>query len=32
MKASLVAFDFRELQKHIDLKIVNFGYLRGWPK
>jgi hypothetical protein len=32
MKASLVAYDFRELQKKSDLKIVKSGYVRCCPK
>jgi hypothetical protein len=32
MKASLVAYDFRELQKKSELKIVKSGYVRGCPK
>jgi hypothetical protein len=32
MKASLVAYDFRELQKKLELKIVKSGYVRGCPK
>jgi hypothetical protein len=32
MKAFLVAYDFRELQKKTELKIVNYGYVRGCPK
>jgi hypothetical protein len=32
MKASLVAYDFRELHKKPELKIVKFGYVRGCPK
>jgi hypothetical protein len=32
MKASLVAYDFRELHKKSDLKIVKPGYVRGCPK
>jgi hypothetical protein len=32
MKASLVAYDFRELHKKSEIKIVNFGYVRGCPK
>jgi hypothetical protein len=32
MKASLVAYDFEELQKKSDLKIVKSGYVRGCPK
>jgi hypothetical protein len=32
MKASLVAYDFRELLKKSKLKIVNYGYVRGCPK
>jgi hypothetical protein len=29
MKASLVAYDFRELQKKSELIIVKFGYVRA---
>jgi hypothetical protein len=32
MKASLVAYDFRELYKKSKLKIVKFGYVKGCPK
>jgi hypothetical protein len=32
MKASLVAYDFRELHKKSELKIVNYGYVRACPK
>jgi hypothetical protein len=32
MKGSLVAYDFRELHKKSELKIVKFGYVRGCPK
>jgi hypothetical protein len=32
MKASLVAYDFREIHKKSDLKIVNHGYVRDCPK
>jgi hypothetical protein len=32
MKASLVAYDLRELHKKSELKIVKFGYVRGCPK
>jgi hypothetical protein len=32
MKASLVAYDFRELYKKSKLKIVKFGYIKGCPK
>jgi hypothetical protein len=32
MKASLVAYDFRELHKKSELKIVKYGYLRGCTK
>jgi hypothetical protein len=31
-EASLVAYDFRELHKKSELKIVNLGYVRGCPK
>jgi hypothetical protein len=32
MKASLVAYDFRELHKKSELKIVNYRDVRGCPK
>jgi hypothetical protein len=32
MKAFDVTYDFRELLKKIDLKIVKYGYVRGCPK
>jgi hypothetical protein len=32
MKASLVAYDFRELHKKSELKILKYGYVRGCPK
>jgi hypothetical protein len=32
MKASLVAYDFRELQNKLELKIVKYGHVRGCPK
>jgi hypothetical protein len=32
MKASLVAYDFRELHIKSELKIVKSGYVRGCPK
>jgi hypothetical protein len=32
MKASLVAYDFRKLQKKLELKIIKYGYVRGCPK
>jgi hypothetical protein len=32
MKASLVAYDFRELQKKPKVEIVKYGYVRGCPK
>jgi hypothetical protein len=32
MKASLVAYDFRELHIKSEVKIVKFGYVRGCPK
>jgi hypothetical protein len=32
MKASLVAYDFRELHKKSEIKIVKSGYVRGYPK
>jgi hypothetical protein len=32
MKASLVAYDFRELHNKSKLKIVKYGYVRGCPK
>jgi hypothetical protein len=32
MKASLVAYDFRELYKKSKIKVVKYGYARGCPK
>jgi hypothetical protein len=32
MKASLVTYDFRELYKKPELKIVKYGCVRGCPK
>jgi hypothetical protein len=32
MKASLVAYDFREIHKKSKLKIVKYEYVRGCPK
>jgi hypothetical protein len=32
MKASLGAYDFRELYKKSEQKIVKSGYVRGCPK
>jgi hypothetical protein len=32
MKASLVAYDFREIHKKSELKIVKYGYVRVCPK
>jgi hypothetical protein len=32
MKASLVAYDFKELQKKSELNIVEYGYDKGCPK
>jgi hypothetical protein len=32
MKASLVAYDFRELHKKAELKIVKYRSDRGYPK
>jgi hypothetical protein len=32
MKASLVAYDGRELRKMSELKIVIYGHVRGCPK
>jgi hypothetical protein len=32
MKASLVAYDFREIHKKSELTIVKYGYGRGCPK
>jgi hypothetical protein len=32
MKASLVAYDLRELNKKSKIKIVKYGYVRGCPK
>jgi hypothetical protein len=31
MKASLVAYDGRELHKKLELKIIKYGYVRGCP-
>jgi hypothetical protein len=31
MKASLVAYDFRELHKKSELKIIKSGYVTGCP-
>jgi hypothetical protein len=31
MKASLVAYDFRELHKNSEIKIVKYRYVRGCP-
>jgi hypothetical protein len=32
MKASLVAYDFRELHKKSEIKIIKYGYAKGYPK
>jgi hypothetical protein len=32
MKASVVAYDFRELHKKFELKIEKYAYVRGCPK
>jgi hypothetical protein len=32
MKASLVAYDFRELHKKLEIKIIKYGYVRGYLK
>jgi hypothetical protein len=32
MKASFVAYDYRELYKKSELKIIKYGYVRGCPK
>jgi hypothetical protein len=32
MKVSLVAYDFREIHRKSELKIVKYGYVRGCPK
>jgi hypothetical protein len=32
MKASLVAYDGGELCKNSNLKIIKYGYVRGFPK
>jgi hypothetical protein len=32
MKASLEAYDGRELLKKSEIKIVKYGYVRGCPK
>jgi hypothetical protein len=32
MKAPLVAYDFRELHKKSELKLVKYDYVRGCPK
>jgi hypothetical protein len=32
MKASLVAYDFRELYKKSEIKIIISGYIRSCPK
>jgi hypothetical protein len=32
MKASLVVYDFRELQKKLELKIIKYRYVIGCPK
>jgi hypothetical protein len=32
MKVSLIAYDFRELHIKSELKIVIYGYVKGYPK
>jgi hypothetical protein len=32
MKASLVAYDYRELHKELEIKIVNYAYVTGCLK
>jgi hypothetical protein len=32
MKASIVAYDFRELHKKSEIKTVKYGYVRGCPR
>jgi hypothetical protein len=32
MKAFFEAYDFRELHKQLELKIVKFGYVKDYPK
>jgi hypothetical protein len=32
MKASLIAYDYRELHKKSELKIIKYGYVKGCPK
>jgi hypothetical protein len=32
MKASLIAYDFRELHKKSELKIAKYGYVNACPK
>jgi hypothetical protein len=32
MKASLVAYNGRELHKKLEIKIIKFGYVRGCSK
>jgi hypothetical protein len=32
MKAFLVAYDVRELQKKLEIKIIKHGYVKGCPK
>jgi hypothetical protein len=32
MKASLVAYDSRELKQKSNLKIVKYGYVKGCPR
>jgi hypothetical protein len=32
MKASLVAYDFREIHKKSELKMEKFRYVKGCPK
>jgi hypothetical protein len=31
-EASFVAYDFRELYKKLELKILNYVYVKGCPK
>jgi hypothetical protein len=32
MKTSLVAYDFRELHKKLELKIIKYRYVKSCPK
>jgi hypothetical protein len=32
MKASLVAYGYRNLHKILELKIIKYGYIKGCPK